>query len=520
MLQNSSTSNPLPSSLHLKSSMPFEAIIVDVEGVITDTRQLHFESWKECIDEILLDEFEKGKNEEKQLKPLTATEYYQYFEGKNRLDGIREFIDERGIFLNKEQIESLAAKKNIAYRRHLLEHRPEINEESVEAVKKWKGQKIAMAAVSSSKNCTEMLLHTGIRDLFDVQIDGSMVDELGISGLGKEALYLEAAEQLGKRVDECVVIEDAPYGITAVRESGFKYVIGMSKGRQYIVNELYTLGADMVVSSLLDIGQDKPNAITGRDDLFRFMGNRTPVFFLDFDGTLSDIVQNPDAATLRPEMPVLLSDCAKMYKVAIISGRDRAVIEDKVNIPYIYHAGCHGFDISGPDDFHFEVEEARAIKPLINQVAKELQNDLADIKGLILEDKKFFTAIHYRKVQDDAQVAKALQLIKEKIAATEKLSFKEGKKVLEIGPAINWNKGKAVRKLCELFKMDSSLSVPIYIGDDTTDEDAFKELVGWGIGIKVSSEANVPTAADYILKDTAEVSEFLRLLVSRRPVVS
>ena len=134
------------------------------------------------------------------------------------------------------------------------------------------------------------------------------------------------------------------------------------------------------------------------------------------------------------------------------------------------------------------------------------------IKGVHLERKSFSTAIHYRMVPDTEE-----DIIQDKIVTLIRkyphLKGKAGKKVIEIFPDINWGKGEAVKKLSEILNIDPAHSIPIYLGDDLTDEDAFKELRHKGIGIKIDEDGETSTEARYFLKNPGEVEKFLNLIL-------
>jgi alpha,alpha-trehalase len=238
--------------------------------------------------------------------------------------------------------------------------------------------------------------------------------------------------------------------------------------------------------------------------------------FLDFDGTLTPIARHPENAWLADSMRQTLRKLAARASVAILSGRDLGDVRKRVNIDAIVYAGSHGFDIAGPRGLHRQM--ATDFLPKLDTVQKELHDVLDGIPGALVERKRFSIAAHYRNVNEN-DVPKVEQAVSEVAARHRKLRRLDGKKVYELLPDIGWDKGNAVKWLLETLDLESRSGgiCPIYIGDDSTDEDAFRALEKSGIGILVS-ERSQPTAARYLLKDPAEVERFLRELIARLSV--
>ncbi len=240
--------------------------------------------------------------------------------------------------------------------------------------------------------------------------------------------------------------------------------------------------------------------------------NRQLAIFLDYDGTLTPIVSHPEKAFLPNSMRQTLQALAMQAPVAILSGRDLDDVRQRVNIDAITYAGSHGFDIAGPRGLR--KQQATEFLPVLDAVEKELAEKIAGIAGALLEKKRFSIAAHYRSVNESGFL-KLERAVSEVIARHRELRRMEGKKVYELLPDIDWDKGKAVLWLLEAIGLESAKVRPIYIGDDRTDEDAFHALDQRGIGILVSEQPR-PTAASYSLKDPTEVERFLRELVETR----
>jgi trehalose-phosphatase len=247
-----------------------------------------------------------------------------------------------------------------------------------------------------------------------------------------------------------------------------------------------------------------PSALENVQEITR-SGDRLAVF-LDYDGTLTPIVSHPEDAWLSDSMRQTLRSLAARLPVAILSGRDLDDVRGRVHVDGIVYAGSHGFDIAGAGGLRREL--GAAYLPVLDTAEAELREALDEIPGAQLERKHFSVAAHYRNVnENDAfRVALAVDAVAVKHRELRRI---DGKKVYELLPDIDWNKGKAVLWLLETLGLDGANALPIYIGDDRTDEDAFRALKERGIGILVSKQSQ-PTAARYSLKDPAEVERFLR----------
>src|SRR5215471_3156861 len=234
-------------------------------------------------------------------------------------------------------------------------------------------------------------------------------------------------------------------------------------------------------------------------------GDRLAVF-LDYDGTLTPIVSHPEDAWLSESMRETLRSLAGRLPVAILSGRDLDDVRGRVLVDGIVYAGSHGFDIAGAGGLRREL--GAAYLPMLDAAETELREALDEIPGAQLERKHFSVAAHYRNVNENEafRIAQAVDTV---AARHRELRRIDGKKVYELLPDIDWNKGKAVLWLLETLELERGNALPIYIGDDRTDEDAFSALEKRGVGILVSEQPQV-TAASYWLNSPEEVECFLR----------
>lgn len=232
--------------------------------------------------------------------------------------------------------------------------------------------------------------------------------------------------------------------------------------------------------------------------------------FLDYDGTLTPIVKKPGLAVLSKTRRSLLKKIARAphFLVAIVSGRMLSDLKKRVSIKGIYYAGNHGFEIAGPKT---KITHPKALqaKPILREIKSKLREKLGDIKGIIIEDKILTLSLHYRLVsaKDFKKIKKLFPGIVKPYLKTKKIRLTYGKKVFEIRPNIKWDKGRAVLWFMKKVGKGKKFT-PLYIGDDTTDEDAFRVVkTSFRVG------KTKKTHARYCLKDVDQVYKFLELLV-------
>ncbi|KAL9274695.1 putative trehalose-phosphate phosphatase J [Drosera capensis] len=261
-----------------------------------------------------------------------------------------------------------------------------------------------------------------------------------------------------------------------------------------------------------------PSALEKFEKIMNESKGQQIVMFLDYDGTLSPIVDDPERAFMSDEMRGAVRDVAKHFPTAIVTGRCKDKVYDFVMLAELYYAGSHGMDIQGPigggekDTVLFQ--PASEFIPMIDEVYKILWNKTRSTPGAIVEYNKFCLSVHFRCV-DEKRWAELADQVKDVLKNYPNLRLTQGRKVLEIRPSIKWDKGKALEFLLESLGYSQSSDVfPIYIGDDRSDEDAFKVLRqrNQGFGILVST---VPkeTNASYTLQEPSEVKTFLQRLV-------
>jgi trehalose 6-phosphate phosphatase len=259
-----------------------------------------------------------------------------------------------------------------------------------------------------------------------------------------------------------------------------------------------------------------PHALAHGDELTRLLDVRAPAVFLDYDGTLTPIADRPEDAVISQGMRRTVRELAGRCPVCVVSGRDRWLVQQLMGLDNLIVAGSHGFDIWSPEGT-IEREEGTASEALLDEVKARLHEELDPIKGALVEPKRTSVAAHYRLVSDEER-PRVREVVDTILAEhPEELRITPGKMVYEIQPKIEWDKGRAVLYLLETLNLDREDVVPLYLGDDVTDEDAFQTLADRGIGIFVGSPddpevARRTTAADFILLSTEEVKQFLDTL--------
>lgn len=500
-----------------------KAIITDLDGVITSSARQHEKAWKKTFDEYNERRRKEGKND---FPPFSEKDYARHIDGIPRYDGVNNFLVSRGLELpygtpedpaGKQTVCGIGNRKNEIFQEIITGEGVKVYQKNIDRLKDWKEQGMKVALISSSRNCRKILEITGLDNgLFDAVVDGMTSAERRIPGKPAPDIFLEAAKELKVAPHEAMIIEDARAGVEAGRKGNFKLVIGIENASSKA--ELLEQGAHFVVQNLqeLDIEfkkerepKDLPSALGNFQELKDNYMQKKSFLFLDFDGTLAPIVEHHADAAISEEMRRLVKILAEHYPVAVISGRGMVDVMQRVGLPNLYYAGSHGYEISGPNEFFKENEEAQQVLPLFDEIEPILREQLQEIHGVDFERKKFTLAVHYRQVkqEDEQDVHHRIEKV---LRDYPQLTRAGGKKVVEIRPNINWHKGKAVEFLKrEISKEENPFS--IYVGDDVTDEDAFREVSN-GLGILVGDHDN-RSYADYALKDLEEVKTFFRELI-------
>ncbi len=235
---------------------------------------------------------------------------------------------------------------------------------------------------------------------------------------------------------------------------------------------------------------------------------------LDYDGTLAPIASRPEDAQLAPATREVLARLAARpdTDVAVVSGRALEDVRERVGLADLYYAGNHGLEIEGPGLQHISAEAVSA-RPYLERCIAVLDRAVFDVPGVILEDKGITLSVHYRLVTSEAEAERIRTAVLEACAGIEQLRATEGKRVVEVRPNVEWDKGRATQFLLDALELSELRQVPvIFIGDDRTDEDAFSALRGRGDGVLVADGAVPDTAATSFLRSVDEVVELLEAL--------
>lgn len=253
------------------------------------------------------------------------------------------------------------------------------------------------------------------------------------------------------------------------------------------------------------------------DNIKKDITGKFVLLFLDYDGTLTPIVRGPDKALISKQARELLKKLSAHPRcmIAVVTGRVAKDIKGKIGIRNIIYASNHGLQIEGPN-IRFEAPLTPDYKTILQKIKNELKQMLSPVKGILLEDKGLSLALHYRLTnkKEVPFIRETFHRVALPYLRLGKIKTEIGKKVFEVKPATEWEKGKAVLWLLSKQKplLCAKPILPIYVGDDVTDEDAFRALKYKGLTVFVGRPKR--SYAKYYLKNTGEVSEFLKRLCS------
>ena len=366
---------------------------------------------------------------------------------------------------------------------------------------------VCTGVCSSSVDCQRVLAAEGFGELGHRDAPGT--PELTDSS--------EIATRLGARPDRCVVIVDSEAGAVAGRAAGFGLVVALDPTAD--AGKLRRNGADAVVADLAEVrvrfGDRRmstlPDALQSYTQIAAVVAARRPAVLLDFDGTLSAIVNEPDDATLVDGAADALKALAVQCDVAVVSGRDLADVLPRIGLPGIWYAGGHGFELTAPDGTCQRNETAASAVDVLEGTAAELRDRFEALDGVHVEHKRFAVAIHYRNAT--AEAVRQVTATVHTIGQQRELRVTTGRKLIELRPDIAWGKGKMLQWILHQIDGPDPL-LPIYIGDDLSDEDAFDAVRRHGIGIVVrhGEDGDRPTAARFALDGPVAVCEFIERL--------
>lgn len=494
----------------------YDGVLFDLDGVVTDTASVHARTWTHLFNEFF---HERVPGPGEDYSPFTDSDYRRYVDGRSRLDGIRAFLSSRGIRLaaDEDTVCNLADRKQGLFEES-LRNGVTAFDSAVALVHRLREAHIATAVYSSSMNCHRVLQAAGLDGLFEIQVDGQVAKASGLKGKPDPALLREAANRLGVRPERCVVIEDAQAGVIAGRSGGFGLVIGIAS----IANSdgLLACGADVVVDDLAEVtvvaasrrASLLPNALASVEMLGSVVTTRQPMVFVDIDGTLSDIADDPAAAGLLSTGRDALRALVAVCPVAILSGRNLLDVRARIDLPGLWYAGNHGIEILAPDGARHDNDDALAARPSLRRAADALSDALSGIGDVVVERNEYAVAVHHDRVASD-QIG-AMTAAVHTVGRRERLRITHGRGVIELQPDIEWDNGAALLRIAgELGIADG---VPVYIGDGLN-EDGFDVVARDGVGVLVrrAYDRDRATAARFAVDSPQQVTALLTEIAAR-----
>jgi beta-phosphoglucomutase family hydrolase len=253
----------------------FDAVLFDLDGVVTDTARIHATAWAQTFDAFL-----KRWSQEHNIPfaPFTPQDYLSYVDGRPRTDAIRTFTAVRGVSLpegeqsdgpERDTIRGLSARKDLAFLADIRNNGIDVYPSTVALIHRLRELDVKIALVTASRNGAEVLRITGLEPLFDARVDGNDRAALNLRGKPAPDTFLEAARRLKVEPERTVVVEDAIAGVAAARAGGFGLVIGVDRAGQ--AEALRSSGAELVVSDLSEVavhvnGATAADTTPGRPD--------------------------------------------------------------------------------------------------------------------------------------------------------------------------------------------------------------------------------------------------------------
>lgn len=228
-----------------------DAVLFDLDGVITPTAEVHMRAWSDMFNEFLASWDGEGDT-----APYTDVDYFAHVDGKPRYDGVRDFLTSRGIPAPEDRVVALGDRKNDAFNVVLERDGVEAYPGSVQLLDHLQALGTPLGVVSSSANAPAVLEAAGLIDRFRTIVSGAVAHELGLPGKPAPDTFLHAAAELGATPKRSVVLEDAVSGVRAGRAGAFGRVVGVDRGAGE--QALREAGADVVVADLADLvpGED------------------------------------------------------------------------------------------------------------------------------------------------------------------------------------------------------------------------------------------------------------------------
>jgi len=486
----------------------FDAVLFALDGVLLQAEAASAGAWQEAFDEFLARHAPAPGH-----SPFdTEQDFAAHVRGRPLQAAAQRLLEARRIDLpigkpdDAPYSPSAWGLANAAGARLIVRvHKtpPPVYEPAVRLARTLRGCGIAIAAVSLAQHSEAVLRAAGLAGLFHARVDGRDLERFRMQPWPAPDLWLEALRRLEVPAARSAAFVRGEVQADAARAAGITTLwdVTAAPAGHPAMFDLFSV----VLPATLPESAVLPSALERVEDILS--PGRATALFLDFDGTLTGITGTPGEALLAPAMRDVLSALAERMPVAFVSGRDLANLQARVGLATAWYAGSHGFDIAGPADLSYQPAEALARLPALDAAEQFLRERLADVNGALVERKRFALAAHYRRVSP-GDVHHVKEAAEAALSMVEGLRASHGRKVIELLPAMDWHKGRAMQWIRERMAPGAW---PIYIGDDQTDEDAFSLLANDGTGIVVQDQP-APTTARYRLRDPDEVLEFLSLL--------
>ncbi len=345
----------------------YDAILFDLDGVVTRTSETHAGAWKKLFDEYL----ENTSSTDNYLPFDIKGDYVKYVDGKPRYKGVQDFLISRSIEIpfgsvndppDAETICGLGNKKNQLFNELLRKEGVKVYESTIDLIRQLRKNGLMTAIVSSSKNCHQVLKAADIEALFDTRVDGVVSENLGLTGKPEPDIFLEAAKNLDADVTRCVVVEDALSGVEAGVKGGFGMVIGVNRGDQ--AEQLQQKGAHLVVDDLCEIGtgvmvKRLPLLMQCYSNILGQIGGREIVIIFDYEAIYSQMVISPENDIFFQNITKILTPLADQFIIIIRSQKNPELVKKEVKVENIYYAGSNGYVIKGPKGCFLEIDDHR-----------------------------------------------------------------------------------------------------------------------------------------------------------------
>lgn len=499
-----------------------DAVIFDMDGVVTRSAGAHAAAWKRMFDDYLKEH--ARKHGEKFIPFDITNDYSLYVDGKPRYEGAQSFLKSRNIDIpfgspddapEKETVCGLGNRKNAYFQQYLKENGADAYKSTVDFIKELKSRGKPVAVISSSKNAMEVLDAAGVKDLFDAIVEGRASVSLGLKGKPEPDIFLQAARELNVFPQRSAMVEDALAGVQAGVAGDFAIVIGVDRANN--TEEMRKLGADIIVKDISELkvlpqehthdAASLPSALQQSEKIIQQLCRGMPALFLDYNGTLKPLVDAQESQLFQ-RLRTALRTVSERWPVVIMSKGAVSSVREQLGLETIVYASSHGFTVGDPGE-PFAVSLGRHFLPAINNTEKHLEDRLGTLPGVHIRRLPYSVTVKYDEA-DTSVVAKVEQYLSELSTETELKLVRDGNKA-EFRPDLNWDKGRTLLHLARTVHVDGSRLVPLFIGDDITDEDAFKAIEGYGIGVLIGPEHR-PTEAAYILQDARQAVLFLEEL--------